>query len=165
MTDGFVIGRIHPVSSDSDKPEFEIIRRDAFREPEKDVRACAHGKFILDEQWATVTCGLCREKVDPFAALMYYALNYEATRREHQRLIEQEKSTRIAELKRLGRLRDASEENRAEIARLTGWGFGGTVGELREAERRISREINDRRYAKREARRRGSAGGSVRRAR
>ena len=153
MSEGFVIGKILPAKSDTDKPEFEIIRRAGFKEPDADVRPCAHGKFILDEQWSTVTCGKCREKVDPFSALMYYALNYEATRREHQRLIEQEKSTRTEELRRLGRLRDASDDNRAEIARLTGWGFNGTVTELREAERRITREINDRRYARREQRR------------
>lgn len=155
-TEGRIVGIIHRVKDETEKPEFEIIRREAmsWQQPPENVRACQHGKFILDEKWATVTCGRCGEKVDAFSALMYYALNHQATEQQYDRMVAAEISMHNEELKRLARLRDATEENRKEIERLTGWSFEGGVNELREASSRIRREIYDRKLAKRAALRR-----------
>ena len=152
---GFVVGVIHRAKDDTEKPEFEIIRRDTSgwaSPPPESVRACQHGKFILDEQWATVTCGRCGEKVDPFSALMHYAQNYQAIERRHEQMVAAETGMHKEELKRLARLRDATDEDRREVERLTGWSFKGGVNELREAARRIRREISDRKHAKKSER-------------
>ncbi len=148
--EGRIVGIIHQVKDDAEKPEFEIIRRDeSWKQPPENVRACQHGKFILDEKWATVACGRCGEKVDAFSALMYYAQNHEAINRHYDRMVAAETALHKEELKRLSRLRDATEEHRQEIGRLTGWSFRGGVNELRDAVRRIRREILDRKSAKR----------------
>lgn len=150
MNEGRIAGIIAPIKDGAERPEFEIVRRGhaLWREEE----ACKHGKFILDEQWATVTCGKCKERIDPFSALMHYAANFHEIVRRHEQMVEAEKSCHIEELRRLGRLRDASDEERNEIARMTGWNFRGDVGELREAVRTIGRAIDERKWAKRSAR-------------
>ncbi|MBA2670572.1 MAG: hypothetical protein H0U67_09390 [Gemmatimonadetes bacterium] len=148
---GMVVGVIHPAKSETERPEFEIIRRDGWRDPGAEVRPCEHAKFILDERWSTVTCGKCKERVDPFSAIMYYAEKYQEIRRRHDWMVEAEKSLHTAELKRLSRLRDATEEERYEIARLTGWSFKGGVEDLREAADRIRRTIGERKSEKRPA--------------
>jgi hypothetical protein len=148
---GRIVGVIHQAKADDEKPEFTIVRRDLY--PGQNERKCEHGKFILDEQWATVECGLCGERVEPFAALMSLATHWQRIEQARYRAIEAEKATHRAELKRLSRLRDATDEEKAEIQRLAGWGFGGTVKDLREATSRIGRAISTRKMAKRKQRR------------
>lgn len=149
MSDGgLVVGIIHHAKDDTEKPEFEIIRRDGYQSF-TNPRPCEHGKFILDEKWASVTCGKCKERIDPFAALMHYAANFQAIERRHVQMVEAEKSNHFSELKRLSRLRDATEDERDEIAKLTGWSFDGTVEDLRVATNGIRRAIDERKWAKR----------------
>ncbi len=135
-------------------PEFEIIRRSGVASPDEDVRPCEHGKFILDEEWATVTCGKCKQRVDPFAALMYYARFYqERIAWRFRELESSEKSLHQAELKRLSRLRDATDEEKREISGLTDWHSKATLDDLREAVQRIGRAIQTRKMEKRMKRR------------
>lgn len=151
---GFVAGVIIPAKTEGEKPTFEIVPRGRWNRPEPDVRPCEHSRFILDEEWATVTCGTCREKVDPFAALLWYARIYESRiKHEFQRVQEAEKNLHAEELRRLSKLRDASEDERKEIADLLARRYERTLTEMRDTARRIGRAIADRKREQRGKRR------------
>jgi hypothetical protein len=146
-----IAGVIHPARDDG-SPVFEIIRRDHWMQPPEGVRPCDHGNFILDEQWATVTCKKCNEKVGPFAALLYYARNYQEIKREHARLRDAKKELMFAQLKRLANLRDASDAERREIREAVRSPGKLTVEESEAMVNRITRAISERKWQRKQQR-------------
>lgn len=152
MDDQKIAGVIRPAREDG-TPVFEIIRRDHWMSPPEGVRPCEHGRFILDEQWATVTCKDCGEKVDPFSALMWYARNYQEVRRERERMLEAKKGLMIAELRRLSKLRDATDAEREEIAGIVRSPYRAKLEDCQEAVTRIQMAIRQRKDAKRRTQR------------
>ena len=142
---GGIVGTIRP-SPDGDSPVFEIVRKDR---TDEDVRPCEHSAFKLDERWGTVACGKCKERVDPFAALLRFAEWWEAL--EHRRRAVQDAEKRLlrVELQRLKRMRDTTPDEVAEIEAAMARYWSTPVADLREIERRIRRAARERKFAKR----------------
>lgn len=139
---GEVVGRIRPGPTTSAPPLFEIVPR-RMRRYERD--RCQHSAFILDSEWNEVSCGQCGEILDPYSVLMRYAEWWKEFDNRRIGAEEGEKRMEKANLRRMRRLRHATDKHREEIdALLNGW---PRLGEIRNASKRIEREIND---AKRE---------------
>lgn len=142
--EGFVMAVIIP-GPEGESPTFKILRD---HQRDENIRPCDHRSFVLDEKWMTVTCGECGDRVDAFAALMKYADWWQKMESRRAQMEEAEKNMLRESLRRLSRLRAATEEERDEIARVIGWaGDSKPVAELREVERRIDRAIRERKRA------------------
>jgi hypothetical protein len=87
MSGGYIAGIIKPSDSPDEPPTFQIVERRTIS-VDPDVRPCEHRRFLLDEKWKTVTCEACKERVDPFAALMSFATWYKDL--EHKRQMQEE---------------------------------------------------------------------------
>jgi len=147
---GFVAGMIFPTPAGS-KPLFKIIR-DHERPPEK-IRPCDHPNFVLDQKWATITCGECGQKLDPFSVMMCYAEWWNEMQRHSSHMKEAEKQLHIAELRRLRKLRDTTPDEVAEIEKAMADRWSLTLEEAKEIRDRLEKTSNQRRYARRAARR------------
>src|SRR5690606_10949010 len=93
---GRIVGAIEP-NPEGGEPLFTIVRRGDT--PPPNVRACPHPRYLLDEEWSTVTCGRCGERLDPFAVLLNYAVWWQRFD-NHRAVVEQaERRLHIAELR------------------------------------------------------------------
>src|SRR5690606_11972783 len=98
-----IVGEIQP-GREGEAPTFKIIRHEW--EPlatDPNVRPCEHGQFVLDPKWATVTCGKCQGRVDPFAALLLFAEWYDTLKRRWERAEEAERRLHREHLRDLRR--------------------------------------------------------------
>jgi hypothetical protein len=157
MSEG-VVGRILP-SNNGGKPFFEIIRRDEdkWKAPPESVRACNHGPFVLDMKWSTVTCKKCEEKLDAFAVVAAFA-EWEGEWRRIEGNAERARCQLwVDELRRLRKLRGATDEEVAEIERTLNQSHAMKSSELVEIGDRVRNAISDRKHAQRQARRRPRA--------
>lgn len=64
----------------SNVTELPVANRSVLREPNAVLEVvhsykCQHGNFQVDEKSAQVTCGLCKEKLNPIWVLMQIATN------------------------------------------------------------------------------------------
>lgn len=149
-----IVGEILP-GADGEPPVFKIIRDDyELSTAGPNVRPCAHGKFILDEKWATVTCGECHQHVDAFSALMHYAEWGKKWKRQRAFAEQAERSLQLAELRRLRNLRDCTPEDCKEIEAAIRDGWRIELAKLRELTRRVDRAVRAIKNARRDARRR-----------
>lgn len=139
---GRIVGEIIP-QPDGGGPVFRIVNRESHNAG-PNIRPCDHSEFVLDEKWATVTCGKCGERVDAFSALLVFAKWEERWRHQEQMAKEAEKRIHVAELRRLSRLRSVTPDEREEIERLLSrhWSLDPTT--LRDAYRKISRNARER---------------------
>ena len=144
-----IVGTIRP-SPDGDGPVFEIVRKDR---TDGEVRPCEHGRFKLDERWGTVTCGKCKGRVDPFAALLRFAEWFEALDHRRQMVQEAEKRLLVESLRRLKRLRDTAPEEVTEIEAMLARRWSVPVADMRALNDRVRRSVSERKYAKKRRKR------------
>lgn len=114
--EGELVGAIRP-GPNGEPPLFRIIRHDdEVRDAGPNVRPCDHRQFIVDAKFSTVTCGKCHTQVPPCAALIILIEHWDRVICDRQTAADAEKRAHVAELRRLGRLRCMTDEERAEIA-------------------------------------------------
>lgn len=85
------IGDIPDITPDDDASIFRIVGRGPLRLVDGDnagVRACTHPRYVLDDEWMTVTCDVCKERLEPYAVLRANA-GYCAKIRRERMLTEQ----------------------------------------------------------------------------
>lgn len=137
-----VAGRIEPDGHGGRR--FTIVGRRSGEAPPANVRPCPHPRFILDDEWNTVTCGKCGERLDPYAALRSYA-DWWSEFEFRRTMAESASKDLYADLLRqLARRRGATEAEREEIRELVGMRQFRPLEELKDAHRRIERAINER---------------------
>lgn len=142
---GEVVGTIEP---GDDGPVFRIIDRND-RPLRREVRACEHGEFEIDERWTRIHCGRCGAEVEPFDVLLRYAEWYEHVCRERDRLQQARVRLERAELQRLKRMRHVSPKERKEIETVLRRGYSmDQLEELEELRRRIDDERRRRKYGR-----------------
>jgi hypothetical protein len=142
-----VIGEIVPPDDENEPPSFRIIKHDFdVQRAGPGVRPCSHGPFVLDEKWSTVTCGKCGQHVPPFNVLLRWAEWDEMAKRRRMGFEDAEKRLHREELRRLSKLRVATDEHRAEIAKALGWSSKLTGQELGQLAKRIRDEQNAIKY-------------------
>lgn len=144
-----IVGQIEP-GKDGDRATFKIIRNLG---PDRERSGCEHGRFVLDERWATVTCGQCNERVDPFAALMRFAEWWQELQRHRRSMEEAEKRLLGESLRRLRRLRDITDTEKQEVDAMLDHWWQATTDAARSLERRVSAAISERKWEKRRRRR------------
>lgn len=143
-----VMGHIRPPFEKGGDRVFKINRRSGYYQKADE---CQHRVYVLDEDWSTVTCDACGEKLDPFAVLMHHAVWEERMDgRRHE--IERAEEWMLKEsLRRLRRLVDTTDEERAEvIALLDDWRT--KAEDMREPANRIEAAVRARKNAKAAAR-------------
>jgi hypothetical protein len=152
---GAIVGMIRPDPKGGNAPLFRVIRKRDNPEYQHhevpdaeapDVRPCAHPRFILDERWMTVTCGECKAKIEPFAAIMVYADWWERHKQQAMMAQMAERRLYIAELRRLSRLRGLTDDERKEV-RAAIDNYRLTTEEVRDLARRTEKTYNQRRNA------------------
>lgn len=144
-----VIGSIDLAPEPGERPLFTILRNDKPWEP---LPGCAHGSFELNTEWLTITCGKCREKIEPFAVLMAYATWYEKIE-ARSRSLERQHIGFLRE--QLGALRERvalSDADREEIRRARHTtSKDTTVEKLTALLRRLNDKLRDAKLSKRRA--------------
>lgn len=85
---------------DADKPLFTIVRRgpltllnSAAAADAAGVRPCSHSRFFLDDEWMTVTCAECKQRVEPYAVLRFNAGIIEKS--QHERRMKEHAELRL----------------------------------------------------------------------
>lgn len=159
--DAPLVGRIIP-DVRGGAPQFVILRRDEARYRTDDelagVRPCDHPRFILDAKWNTVTCGKCKERLDPFAALLRYAEIQE--RLDLHRELHNQAAVRnyVAIIRREMRRVTITPEERAEaeaiIRRHT---YGSDVEPVKACADKLEKANRERRHDRRWGNRGGAA--------
>lgn len=147
--DPAVVGHIPlavPVSPAAPRPLFTRVPGNAggrphpaLRDAPPDTRPCDHGRFVLDDEWLTVTCGECGERLDPYAVLRRHAVWWEEFAHREARAEEAEKRFHVEELRRLRRLRGTSPEDVAAIDAALGQAWRHSAHDLAALSRRIER--------------------------
>jgi hypothetical protein len=141
---GEIVGTIS--LDDEGKPFFTVVKQYAFKSQiGPNVRPCEHRRFTLDEKWSTVTCQDCGERIDPFAALLYFCERWEDFERKRQQFIEARKRLYIASLQRLRKRVKLTPEERAEVDALLKRQWSATLEELVEVDTRLERRLYERR--------------------
>jgi hypothetical protein len=154
---GEIVGQIRP-GFDGGAPLFKIIRRrDVLTgygsEGNENVRPCDHASFILDEKFATVTCGECKTQVDAFSVLMWYA-EWGEKWKMHRLMSERaEKDVYVALLRQMSKRVALTDDERKEVKTAIRDSYRIPINDLKILERKISNVLSNRRYDKRKARR------------
>jgi hypothetical protein len=145
---GYIAGIIQPSDNPDEAPTFQIVSRLDVR-VDADVRPCEHRKFILDEKWKTVTCEACKDRVDPFAALLSFATWYKQL--EHKRQMQEHAEANLLRqtAAALRRRRGLTDEEKADLDKVKAHEM--PLAEMRQAVKRIERALNHRKYNVHEA--------------
>jgi hypothetical protein len=113
---GEIAGRILP-DPKGGKPLFQVMRGyHAYGSDEMaGVRPCAHPSYILDPDWMTVTCGECKERLEPFAVLIKYSEWWSEMdhRRDHAEAAAYRLN--VAQLRHWSRIGFLTNEEKAEV--------------------------------------------------
>lgn len=127
--------------------------------PPANVRPCPHlpnHHVTLDEEWETVTCSGCGERLSAFAVLLVYARNFEHHRTMYTLTKRATNQMALASMRRVRRLRGVSDDEGSALdaaIRKAERGFFGIDGEIDPQEyldlaRRVERAIRERKYAR-----------------
>lgn len=144
-------GLLHRASELADKLRPD--ERPLFKEGRPAVGGCQHEHFELDDQWKTVTCTDCGERLDPFAVLAAHARWWRQLERKKLSADAATRTMITENLRRLRRLRDVTDLEISQIDELLHRGDGVTLQELSAASRRIEGSAQDRAREIRDARR------------
>lgn len=137
-----IAGTIRP-SYGGGPPIFKIVRHESdLRDAGPNVRPCPHGEYVLDTQFMTVTCGLCHQRVEPFAALLTYAEWGERWRNQAAFAEQAERTLHMAFLRKLRDLRITTPARRAEIVAVLENPYRVRIDELQRLTSAIEKENN-----------------------
>lgn len=146
---GRVVGVIEPnPNPGSAGPIFRRIGKHE-RNVDPAIRPCAHTPILLDDKWAAVYCGECKEKLDPYSVLSRYAEWYEyLTRKQHQ-VEEAERSLLRENLRRHRKIRGTHPTDRGLIDGMLSRPQTTPLEHLRELSGHLDKQEEKRRAEKR----------------
>jgi hypothetical protein len=153
--EGELVGAIRP--GPDGEPTFRIVRREARMYTEREaenVRPCEHHAFILDEKFATVTCGECKSKIDAFAALMLYAEWFERLKHKQYHAESAEKQLYVSLIRQQAKRQALTDDERAEIGEWLRLHYRASLTDTKKFQSRFEKVLAERRGVKRHARRR-----------
>lgn len=144
---------IHVDRQDDQPPPLRIVRGPLGLLSNDDtcVRPCEHPRFILDDEWKTVTCGECRQLVDAYSALRMYAKWYQRIRREHEDTQHAEWALLAADVRKMLKRRQFTDEERTSIGRESHTFGKDSLETIRKVHAEISKRVSE---SKSEGRRR-----------
>ncbi len=134
-------------------PLFRVIARGALSliGDDKEIRPCEHPRFILDDGMLTVTCGECKQRVEPYAALRTYATWWIALERKRADAEHAEWSRLVQAIREMAKRRMFSDAERETIRR-NSWAYGkGSLQEMRELHAELTKRIHRAKQARRAA--------------
>lgn len=144
-----VVAHIRPPLEEGSERVFQIKRRTGYY---GDGDTCRHLRYFLNEEWSTVKCVECGERLDPFAVLMHHA-TWEVRMDNRRVEVERAEEWMLREsLRRLRRLVDTTDDERAEVVRVLD-DYRTKLDDLRETAHRIEPLVRKRQDAKSAARR------------
>lgn len=68
-------------------------------DPHPDIEPCSHPTYSLDDQWNTVHCAKCKERLDPYVILRSHAHYWERLVRARDEVDEGRKILRVEQLR------------------------------------------------------------------
>jgi hypothetical protein len=152
VNEGRIVGSIRPAEEDGAPPVFAILRRERndfayLHQTEEEIAPCKHdtGTFVLNEKWSTISCSVCKEKLDPFCVLMRHAEWGERLESQRKEIVQAERNRWTEELRRLRTLRGITPEESRALLDVIQSAYSKAPGDLKSLARQTERALSQRR--------------------